>query len=136
MKKTMMFVGAVLVCLTGQSIAHAGAKSALPSDDEVNVVIAPDRSGKAWGSLGYARNTPDTTQSIGCTLAASLGSAPTIYCFAITVDKIPGTCWVSDWTLAQVVSGINSDSHLVFAWDKSGQCTSISVTADSTRAPK
>jgi hypothetical protein len=119
--------------LASGSIAHAGAQSATIGIDDVTVILAPDNSGTAWGSMGFARNTPDSTQSIGCSLQ---GPPLMSGCFAVSPAGLSVKCTTSDPTFAFVVSGIASDSFVNFSWDKTGTCMTVALSTDSTRQPK
>jgi hypothetical protein len=128
----LLSAGALLLPLA----THAGEQSARIGIDDVNVVWAPDLSGKAWGSLGYARNSADSVQAIGCDLSGAAGGMPVVHCFAVNVAGKREDCWAGDWTLAEIALAINSDSNIGFSWDPGNKCTSISTSTDSTRQPK
>lgn len=119
------FVGAVLL----SGLAFAGEKDA-------SSVWVDTSARHANGGLGGARNSADTTQSIGCAVFTWLGSAPLAVCFASDVKLTTGVCTSTDANIRASALAVKGDSWIDFTWDGSGQCTSLEVNNKSSLEPK
>jgi hypothetical protein len=116
MKKSLLILG----FLGATTIAGAGARVGL------SVAVG---STYAYGSMGDARRSSDTSQYIGCTMS---GSSTSRYatCYARDAVGHYGSCWTDDENMLRVVETIGPNSSFSFSWSSSG-CRSISITNDS-----
>jgi hypothetical protein len=93
----------------------------------------------ASGTLGKSRNSVDTQQYIGCYTYA-LTDWRVGVCVAVNAKGQAASCQVnsavSDSLLFDQIVALNGDSHLYFAWDKSGYCTAIQSENFSMYEPK
>lgn len=129
MKLNSMMAAFAVTALVAGTTARAGYKVGYPVQiDTVN------RS--ASGTLGTVRDTTDTAQYIGCNIHASSTTGATIYCTAADAQGVSAACSSSAQSLLQVLTTLQSDSHLAFKWDASGACTYISVDTSSAFTPK
>jgi hypothetical protein len=85
----------------------------------------------AWGSLGSARNAPDSTQYLD--IQNSRGFA---VLQARTAQGTSAMCVTKDPELLAIARSASGDSYVYFSWDASGSCTDILVSAASYLAPK
>ena len=108
------------------SVALAGIKS-------TEQVIIQDTGPKpfAAGDLGYARNTADQVQYIGCTSSPTFG-----ICYAVNAAGLSKSCSTTDPTLMALIRSLNGDSYLFFNWNTDGTCRLINVSNNSKFAPK
>lgn len=89
------------------------------------------------GSLGNARNSGDTTQYIGCDSAAYAGtSSVSGSCNAVDASYVSVSCLTQDPGLLAQIRSIGMDSYIYFAFDASGNCTTVQVDHHSYHAPK
>ncbi len=125
-----------LACVSAP--AFAGDKQTWP----VTVKIVGDGNTiEGTGSIGNARNSLDSNQSIGCGLYAStLVSGVKGFCNARTSGGQVASCTVTSPQLLEVIKAITSDSLISFQHPvpTSGQptCTLISVSTSSLYEPK
>ncbi len=95
---------------------------------------------EANGSIGDARNSLDSNQSIGCMIYAS-ASVPGVkgYCYANSGDKV-AACNVTSPQLIEVIKAISSDSLISFqhppATSSQPTCIRIAIYTSSLYAPK
>lgn len=94
-------------------------------------VTIKDTKGFAYGDLGYARNTADTVQYIGCSVTGVIA-----VCAARDSTGLTRSCSTSDPDLMALARSLNGDSYLSFSWDGSGFCTTLQVRNYSWLAPK
>ena len=121
------------------SLVVAGPLLVLSSDalagQRVNNEVSINLSGRvASGSLGGARNSSDTRQSLGCAI-----NNFSIWCFATDRNGVSVTCSAPSakyQEFARVIAGLNSDSNLQFAWDTAGSCLNLFSWTASYYAPK
>jgi len=104
--------------------AFAGFKTA-------QAVVIADANKFANGDLGYARNTADSTQYIGCQVNGDVGN-----CYARNKDGLSRSCYTSTAKWVNTIRALNGDSYLYFKWDASGNCINIIVDNGSSSAPK
>jgi hypothetical protein len=118
--------------------AFAGDKQTWP----VRVNISADgKTVEGTGSIGDARNSLDSNQSIGCGLYAStLVAGVKGYCNARSAGGQVASCNVTSPQLIEVIKAISSDSLISFQHPvpTSGQptCTTITISTSSLYQPK
>jgi hypothetical protein len=92
---------------------------------------------RAYGSLGSARNSPDSYQMIGCSVHYDpVNGKNNVNCSAQDAAKNTAQCASQQPELVQIALGIGSDSFVQFSWDAAGECTGLHVGNDSSLAPK
>jgi hypothetical protein len=132
MKRALVISGLLLTCLAA-GVARAGYKS-----PQVTVVNLTSRL--ANGQLGYARNSPDTTQYIGCSRTVTASGGGILECSAMSAASVYGSCWVSDpvqvANLSPAIASMTDGSRIMFWWDASGRCTQILVQNNSIYEPQ
>lgn len=128
MKNLSVAVGAVAIAMFGSTAAWAGYKYSTP-------VSVNTSTREASGPIGYARNSSDFTQWIGCEIYGTL-TGTTVKCYAATPNNVTGSCQTSNANLLAVAQGLNGDDFLTFRWDASGQCTEIRAYKMSYWEPK
>lgn len=110
--------------------AHAGGKT-------IQQVVVNDAQSSAWGDLGYARNSTDSTQSIGCYLIGSGVDGGTYgICNARNAAGVTRSCSTDASNYLYIITSINSDSFVQFKWNASGKCTMLIVETKSANQPK
>ena len=131
-KQGIAFGALVLV----SSAAMAGLFQEFP----VTVTVAPDGSGSANGSMGSARFSKDKFQFIGCGVRRfddGVGGVFTFgFCQASTAAEVSGFCESENPDLLASIGGLSDYSFITFAWDSSGECTSIGGSTQSFHIPK
>lgn len=125
-RKANGFAAAALLASGLGTAAFAGMHS------EMEVTVRPDPEfAFAAGSLGTARNTPDSVQWIGCSSGGNYAT-----CTAVDAKGLMGSCSTSNPTQIAAIHSLNGDSTIVFAWDATGKCLWVSVRNSSYAAPK
>ena len=125
-----LFAVSVVVCAVVASLApaHAGFKQYVAVDVGTNY---------AEGSVGYARNSTDTRQSIGCTVYATSGVATlSAMCSAANAFGARATCTTTEAPLVSAAQSAKGDSYIHFMFDAAKKCTEIWVDNDSSYEPK
>ncbi|QWP75924.1 hypothetical protein J5226_20310 [Lysobacter sp. K5869] len=108
--------------------AHAGFKQSVPVDIGTNY---------AEGNVGYARNSTDAKQSIGCTVYATSGAAtPSAMCTAANAFGARVSCTTTEAPLVSAAQSAKGDSYIHFMFDAAKKCTEIWVDNDSSYEPK
>jgi len=120
------FLAASVAMSVFASAAFAGGKTS--HEVTINTVGAKPY---ATGDLGYVRNTPDTSQYIGCEITTTLAS-----CYAVNSAGLYKSCSTSDQETMALLRTLNGDSSLFFGWNPDGTCTRVRVRNDSLAAPK
>jgi hypothetical protein len=91
--------------------------------DEVSIIIANEGIGFATGGVSAARNSADSTQSIGCRVDEYLGRAYSGFCSAVDADGVRLTCLIdTDEGQAPSVNAINASSWIQFYASSEGLC--------------
>ncbi|XXF74908.1 hypothetical protein P2318_17695 [Myxococcaceae bacterium GXIMD 01537] len=90
---------------------------------------------RAYGSIGFARNTADSVQSIGCATSFGGGSSSG-QCNARNAAGHSVSCFTTNPQAIAVMQSINDSSWVYFSWDASGQCVNVQVENASTYQPK
>lgn len=116
--------------------AFAGEKGPQP-------VVIEDSFQVASGSLGSARNWPDTRQFIGCELSAGAGgTAFFARCYATDATGKFAQCATTDTNQIRVIEFTGPDSLVQFSWIPGtsvygyNKCGTIAVTNGSSYEPK
>lgn len=117
-------IAAASVGLLASASAFAGQLVGQP-------VAILDSNHQASGDLGFVHNSSDRVQYIGCQLGGGFG-----YCYAMNSAGVNRTCITSDPAKISIMRSLKSDSTLVFFWNDSGTCTSVSVSNSSVYSPK
>ena len=126
----MKRAAAILGVLLAAGLGHAGRK--ITTNATINTT-----SGTAWGSLGSARSSADTTQYIGCytTLTTTTSHAG---CVAVNAVGTYRSCYTYDANLIAAIRTLTPDAYIEFAWETEGSpfCKSIFVRAMSYDEPR
>jgi aldehyde:ferredoxin oxidoreductase len=130
MKKSLLGVATVLAAGVLGTQAWAGGKSTT----YVYVDTATFRT--AYGSMGDARNSTDTTQHIGCVVTA-YGTAGGIsaQCYAQDATGRYASCTTTNSSYITAVSAITPNALIEFDWDSSGACTYLRIYTSSVYRP-
>jgi hypothetical protein len=125
-RQTKGIAAAALIASAFSTAAFAGLHT------EMEVTVRPDPEfAFAAGSLGTARNTPDSVQWIGCSSGGNYAS-----CTAVDAKGLMGSCSTSNPAHIAAIHSLNGDSQIVFAWDGTGKCLWVSVRNYSFTPPK
>lgn len=94
----------------------------------------------AEGSIGRARNTPNTVEFIGCHLYGSEytpgSSHKSGFCWATDANYKYLMCSTNnDSAIVDVMQAVNSTSFIRFSVDRNGYCTAIEVHNRSMHEP-
>jgi hypothetical protein len=127
---TVFCLAAGLVALSAPSV-FAGYKRSWP-------VYVNTSSRVAYGALGDARASSDSTQYIDCYVIYSNGS-PFAACEARSSTNTFGICSFSSSTTnaaIQIIATQTASSSYYFTWDANGNCTYLNVANGSFDTPK
>ena len=115
-----------ILALSGAS-AIAGYKTNPP------IQTAPTA---AFGPMGTARNSADSTQYMGCELYAT-STYSLVICSARDAAGTAYVCSTQNEEMKKAVMAMTDNAHIVFnfALSDPSQCTSISVKTSSRFAP-
>ena len=127
MKNVVFGVVVAVVGLT-QTVS-AGRKDRWP-------VVVDNANKVAYGSLGDARNSADTVQSIGCSVFYDTANQRNqVSCSATDAAGVSAQCASQDPNLVQIGAAISSNSFVQFRWDATGACTTVFVMKSSSLTP-
>jgi hypothetical protein len=129
-KVTIVAVAALCVGGTLLGKARAGLNYTQP----VVVHRWPDGSGEAYGALGDARSSADSTQYIGCSVYAAAGYT-TGDCYGRDSSGNWFGCSTLQSSFVQVAASIGGASSLRVAWNTGGDCTDLTVYNYSYNTP-
>jgi hypothetical protein len=129
MRRVRKAVVGLLFSMSLAGTAWAGLKSNSP-------VYISTSGMYANGSLGSARNSSDALQYIGCYTRSDAMAASTLVCYARDSDGVAVSCSTTVASMIAVAQGLNSDSHLWFSWDSTGECNRLDVYNVSQTPPK
>lgn len=125
-----------LAALLGAAALGGTAYAGFKTTAWGHVVINGDT---AEGSIGRARNTPNTVEFIGCNVYAYdyAGQSHTSgFCWATDAGyKYLACATHNDSQVAEAMKAVNSTSFIRFTADKNGYCTSIDVQNRSVHEP-
>jgi hypothetical protein len=121
------FVGAAAI-VTYVCTARAGLS--LYSPVIINVLGAT-----ASGALGSARNEPDPTEYINCTLIGTT-TGLTASCQARDAFLGVATCSSTNANIIGALQKVPQDAFVSFSWDAFLNCTSVLVRTGSRQEPK
>jgi hypothetical protein len=89
----------------------------------------------AAGSVGYARNSSDSKQYIGCDLYATQGGLLG-ECFAMDSAGKSIWCYSYDKNIVQAIGSVNGDSLVQFSVNSDTTCSYVYIRNISFYAPK
>jgi hypothetical protein len=134
--KHVMTGAVVAAVLVASAAAWAGYKTAVP----VGTRHSSDGfEGEFWGNLGYARNSANATEYIGCgttTFETGTGFVAYMWCEARDTDKTIGFCTSKDEKMIQAAASVGTDSYVRVMWNNYSQCYLIDVDNTSQYEPK
>ena len=119
-----------LVSVLAAGAASAGTKTGFP-------VTINLKAHSAVGTLGSARNAPDSLSLMGCDYYAD-ASVDLLYCWARDAAGTYVGCqnfYPSD-RLRAIALGVKGDGSLMFRWDDTGKCLSLETATTSDFEPK
>lgn len=131
MHKHLLLVAAASV-VAGLAVREAwsGEKLSAPV-----VVVTANKT--AWGSMGAARNSADSNQSIGCYVYGYETGVNRGTCVARTSASVMGVChFYNKPQFERLLATISDDSRLEFSWDANSSCTQLRVDNFSYYEPK
>lgn len=119
-----------ILLLSSALLATASAGYRYPLEVQIDFV---NRTAK--GALGSARASADNNQAIGCHIGASVGGVPGVSCFATNAAGQTVSCISSNQGLVTAASAVNDSSIILFGWNASGGCTTLTVQNYSSNPP-
>ncbi len=127
MKKSLCLISAFAVLLVA-SYASAGGRATSP-------VVIDSVNRTAYGNLGDARNSSDSTQYIGC-MSWSAPGFLSGSCFAVNTAGTYVSCYTTDAKIVSVIQSLSPDGFLSFNWNASGNCATLYTINTSWTSPK
>jgi len=125
--KRALLVAAASVALGG--LAYGGTKYVQPVYIDLGAQYA-------YGSMGSARNSVDSTQYIACSFATQ-ASGVTGYCQARDANGTNASCFFSNnLNHEKALMGMTADARIFFMWKPDGSCDYIQIYAASMYEPK
>lgn len=121
--------------LAAAAVAGTFAVSAFAGMKTQQQVVINEAQSSAWGDLGWARNSANTTEYIGCHIIGS-GNEGMGVCTARNAAGVTRSCTTQVSAYLYTITAINSDSFVQFKWNSSGNCTMVIVETNSTLMPK
>lgn len=88
------------------------------------------------GGLGFAYNTPNDVEYIGCNVTQYSDNSLSVSCFAQDVEGDYASCWSDNPVFANAVYGMTADSRVDFMSWPDGTCRFVIVQNSSFNAPK
>src|SRR5262249_27340531 len=110
-------IGAII---SGSAALSALAWAGYKGDTVTWVTNYSDGTGSAAGNLGYARNSPNMTENIGCNVDAwTSGTTVRWYmsCAATDARGNSGYCYSYDDKMVQLASSLGTDGFVQFNWN-------------------
>jgi len=89
----------------------------------------------ANGGIGYARNTSNAVEYIGCAISQNSGSQ-SMSCSARNAAGTAVSCYSSDAAFVAAARTLGIDEYISFSANSSGTCTSLYVEHYSYNQPK
>ncbi len=123
----VVIAGVLLLAATGLREARAGERV---------TVWNGVASSYAFGSFGGARNSADSQQRTQCSVDATSGGYRYGSCWVRDATGASRSCYTTNATLIDVITGMDGDDSIYFAFDAGGYCTHIQRVVDSALAPK
>jgi hypothetical protein len=115
--KKLVLVGAGIAAVsTLGGTLYAGEK------ETWTVRVFPD-SRIAYGTLGSARNSSNSVESLECHIESWDDASTEVTCWAVNSSGTSGGCSSTNASLVNTARGISSDSYVYFKWDSAGECT-------------
>jgi hypothetical protein len=125
--KSCLGVGAMIAFAMGSSVAFAG----YTYHQAVVVEYASGfASSYAYGQVGYARNSPDQYQEIGCEVTAPAGGTPSAYCYAQDSQSNYLSCNSTDANIVATARSVTAASYIWIS-EFEGTCMNLQVTNGS-----
>lgn len=91
----------------------------------------------AFGNLGAARNSSDTTQYVRCSATAFASGWAVASCEFSDANGTVASCYATNPEVIQIVLGMSSDSRIDVQWDaNTSECIYISFETGSIWEPK
>ena len=115
-------------------LGSAGTVEAGQRKDAFVVVNTTART--ASGSMGSARQSSGSVQSIGCSVVLSPDFDQWGTCIATNSAGTTATCAFSGNSFWDILSALGDDAYITFKWDATGACTSLEIQNYSYYLPK
>jgi hypothetical protein len=139
MKNSWLFLAAIAALALAATPSSAGA----PANNGAVSVSVSGTSGSAIGGMGYAYNTSDRTQYIGCAVYGQSGQEQVV-CFAQDASGNSGMCQsnattVANATLPYAAAALTSDAMIAFGYETVGgtpTCYEVVSYVYSNNQPK
>ena len=121
--------------LTAALLVAAFAGQALAGYKSTNPVVVNTTTKTAYGSMGSARASADTTQFIGCELVGGPGGPTTVNCGARNSAFQVVYCSSTDPAVVAMAYGLTANSYLYFRADANGRCSYLNIDNASYEQP-
>jgi hypothetical protein len=117
----------ILRAIIWGTLLTSGAAVAGSSSNNQVTVWTDATSGlpAANGTLRAVRNSPDSTQYIGCSIYAYDTGSTSIVCYAMTATGTYRSCWSSNPEMIRVAQTLNPASYLFFEVNSDGSCDRV-----------
>ena len=126
--KKYIAVAAALVTLGVGTLVSAGLKYSTP--------VSISLSGRNLsGSLGGARNSPDSAQYIQIEYYAG-GASTEVIVLARAANGTFAYCWSSDPNIVTMARAVSEGASISVNWNANNECTFLYVSVSSYDAPK
>jgi hypothetical protein len=133
--RTRTIISASLAAAVAFALGAADRASAGRKD--LWTVTVDHGARRAYGSLGSARNSADSVQSIGCsTFYDPVNKVNQATCVAADAKGNWARCMTQDPTIVAVTFAFTESSHVAFSWDERDECVHIFVGNASNHEPK
>jgi hypothetical protein len=129
MKTKNLLMGCAVGALVASTAAWAGFKS-------VTYVNINTTTRVAYGSMGSARGSTDTNQSIGCFVQGFSSGTNSVFCQAYNASNATVYCTSNAPAIVTAATTLSDSSYIYFTWDVNGACTGLTVSNDSSYAPR
>ena len=131
-RKIVVAAALLAAVTTTAGVAHAGFKSFYAA----TVVKNADGSGRAYGSMGTARNSANNVEYVICyTQGWATGTAHGTCLVRNSASEVAMCSATSDSQLNAIRSA-STDSYVYFDFDTTGACTYLYVANGSSHEPK
>jgi hypothetical protein len=126
--------GFLALALASAVLMSSAAFAGLRLDTDV---VVDNVNGVAYGPLGWAHNSPDQAQYIGCvSYAHPWGQDAACYARNQSSAGLSRVCTTTDRNMIATIRSLRSSSRLIFTWDAAGHCTEVNVETNSWATPK
>jgi hypothetical protein len=127
-RMTQQLFGLGLAVVLGSTAAWAGERGS-------GYVVINTLSQYAYGSIGGARNSPDSTQFLYLSVWSN-GTTEAVIVVAQDAAGLTMSCYSYEPLMVAAARTVTSDAYISFSWTSSGQCTGLDVRAASITPPK